>query len=106
MRWTWQLVRDALEHALRSHPGVKASAPELEKQVLAGELTPALAARQILDTFLAAPPSPWAREHPLRRKLDPPLGVLGLGPRARPFVPIVQRVLRLGPRAPARSRRT
>lgn len=52
VRWTWQLVRDGLEHALRSHPGVRSAAPELEKAVLAGELTPALAARQILDTFL------------------------------------------------------
>jgi LAO/AO transport system kinase len=55
VRWTWQLVRDGLEHALRSHPGVRSLAPELEKAVLAGELTPALAARQIRDTFLAAP---------------------------------------------------
>ncbi|RBY93237.1 methylmalonyl Co-A mutase-associated GTPase MeaB [Blastococcus sp. TF02A-30] len=52
VRWTWQVVRDGLEHALRSHPGVRSAAPELEKAVLAGELTPALAARQILDTFL------------------------------------------------------
>jgi LAO/AO transport system kinase len=57
VRWTWQLVRDGLEHALRSHPGVRTAAPELEKAVLAGELTPALAARQIRDTFLAAPGS-------------------------------------------------
>ena len=48
VRWTWQLVRDGLESALRHHPGVRALAPELEKAVLAGELTPALAARQIL----------------------------------------------------------
>jgi LAO/AO transport system kinase len=34
------------------HPGVRAAVPDLEKAVLAGELTPALAARQILDTFL------------------------------------------------------
>ena len=52
VRWTWQLVRDGLESALRHHPGVKGSAPELEKAVLAGELTPALAAQQILQTFL------------------------------------------------------
>jgi LAO/AO transport system kinase len=58
VRWTWQLVRAELEHQLRVHPGVKAAVPELEKAVLAGELTPALAARQILDTFLAAPPDP------------------------------------------------
>jgi LAO/AO transport system kinase len=55
VRWTWQLVRDGLEHQLRAHPGVKAAAPELETAVLAGELTPALAARQVLETFLAAP---------------------------------------------------
>jgi LAO/AO transport system kinase len=55
VRWTWQLVRDGLEHQLRHHPGVKQKAPELEKAVLAGELTPALAAQQLLETFLAAP---------------------------------------------------
>ena len=54
VRWTWQLVRDGLEHALRAHPGVRAAVPDLEKQVLAGELTPALAARRILDTFRTA----------------------------------------------------
>jgi LAO/AO transport system kinase len=52
VRWTWQLVRDSLEHQLRSHPGVKAVVPDLEKAVLSGELTPALAAQQIVDTFL------------------------------------------------------
>jgi LAO/AO transport system kinase len=52
VRWTRQLVRDGLEHRLRAHPGVRAAAPELEKAVLAGELTPALAARQLLETFL------------------------------------------------------
>ena len=51
VRWTWQLVRDGLEHQLRSHPGVRGAVPELEKAVLAGELTPALAAQQILETF-------------------------------------------------------
>ncbi len=55
VRWTWQLVRDGLEHQLRQHPGVRASTPELEKAVLAGELTPALAARQLLQTFRDAP---------------------------------------------------
>jgi LAO/AO transport system kinase len=54
VRWTRQLVRDGLESALRTHPGVRAAAPELERQVLAGELTPALAARQLLETFLGA----------------------------------------------------
>jgi LAO/AO transport system kinase len=58
VRWTRQLVRDGLESALRTHPGVRAAAPELERQVLAGELTPALAARQLLDTFLTPGPPP------------------------------------------------
>jgi LAO/AO transport system kinase len=52
VRWTWQLVRDGLEHRLREHPAVRSSAPLLEAAVLAGELTPALAARQLLETFL------------------------------------------------------
>ena len=60
VRWTWQLVRDGLEHQLRHHPAVRTAAPELEKQVLAGELTPALAAQQILQTFLAGPEGPAA----------------------------------------------
>ncbi|MDP9429373.1 MAG: methylmalonyl Co-A mutase-associated GTPase MeaB [Actinomycetota bacterium] len=55
VRWTRQLVRDGLEHRLRAHPGVRAAVPELEKAVLAGELTPALAAQQLLETFLADP---------------------------------------------------
>ncbi|MGY1594164.1 methylmalonyl Co-A mutase-associated GTPase MeaB [Geodermatophilus sp. SYSU D00708] len=55
VRWTWHLVRDGLEHRLRAHPGIRSVAPELEKAVLAGELTPALAAQQLLETFLAAP---------------------------------------------------
>jgi LAO/AO transport system kinase len=55
VRWTWQLVRDGLESRLREHPAVRASAPELEARVLAGELTPALAARELLTTFLADP---------------------------------------------------
>jgi LAO/AO transport system kinase len=62
VRWTWQLVRDALEHQLRSHPGVRAAVPELEKSVLSGDVTPALAAQQILQTFLAAPPPPAIME--------------------------------------------
>ena len=55
VRWTWGMVRDGLEHRLRAHPGVRTLGPELERQVLAGQLTPALAARRLLDTFLDAP---------------------------------------------------
>jgi LAO/AO transport system kinase len=55
VRWLWQLVRDGLDHQLRAHPAVRAAVPDLEAAVLAGELTPALAARQVLETFLGGP---------------------------------------------------
>lgn len=51
VRWAWRMVRDGLEHDLREHPEVRALAPELERAVQAGEVTPSLAARQILDAF-------------------------------------------------------
>ncbi|QNG36024.1 methylmalonyl Co-A mutase-associated GTPase MeaB [Geodermatophilaceae bacterium NBWT11] len=57
VRWTWQLVRDGLEARLREHPGVRSSSKDLERRVLAGELTPALAARELVATFLADPPA-------------------------------------------------
>jgi len=51
VQWTWRMVRDTLEHDLREHPAVRNLAPEMEQAVRAGELTPSLAARQILDVF-------------------------------------------------------
>ncbi|MDQ3735591.1 MAG: methylmalonyl Co-A mutase-associated GTPase MeaB [Actinomycetota bacterium] len=51
VRWTWRIVRDTLERDLREHPTVGKLAPELERAVQAGELTPSLAAQQILDAF-------------------------------------------------------
>ena len=51
VQWTWRMVRDTLEHDLREHPALRSLAPELERAVRAGELTPSLAAKQILDAF-------------------------------------------------------
>lgn len=51
VRWTWRMVRDALETDLREDPAVRKLAPEIERAVQAGELTPSLAATQILDAF-------------------------------------------------------
>jgi LAO/AO transport system kinase len=56
VRWTWQLVRDGLERALRADREVRALTAGLEKAVLAGELTPALAAQRIMRTFLTSEP--------------------------------------------------
>ena len=48
--WTWSMVRDAVLDRVLTHPAVKSMRAEIERQVRAGELTPALAAQQILDT--------------------------------------------------------
>ncbi|TDD42984.1 methylmalonyl Co-A mutase-associated GTPase MeaB [Nonomuraea terrae] len=49
--WTWTLVRDRLLAELRHDPRVTAIAETVEQEVLAGELTPALAADRILSAF-------------------------------------------------------
>jgi LAO/AO transport system kinase len=46
--WTWQMVRDAVLSRLLANPAVRKARAEVERQVLTGELTPALAAQQIL----------------------------------------------------------
>ncbi len=53
--WTWAMVRDRLLAQLRENPAVRGLAPDLERQVLAGTLTPALAAEQILAALTAGP---------------------------------------------------
>jgi LAO/AO transport system kinase len=47
--WTWSMVRDTVVDRVLTHPGVKEIRADVERRVLAGELTPALAAQQILD---------------------------------------------------------
>jgi LAO/AO transport system kinase len=46
--WTWQMVRDTVLDRLLSNPAVRKARADVERQVLTGELTPALAAQQIL----------------------------------------------------------
>jgi len=46
--WTWQMVRDTVLDRLLSNPEVRKMRAEVERQVKAGELTPAMAAQQIL----------------------------------------------------------
>ena len=52
--WTWSMVRDTVLDRVLSHPGVRKIRAEVERQVRDGELTPALAAQQILDAAEAA----------------------------------------------------
>ncbi|MEV4626953.1 methylmalonyl Co-A mutase-associated GTPase MeaB [Micromonospora sp. NPDC049523] len=49
--WLWAMVRTGLLDELREHPAVSALAPELERQVLDGSLTPTLAAERLLAVF-------------------------------------------------------
>jgi LAO/AO transport system kinase len=51
--WTWTMVRDTLLARLHEHPEVRGLAPELERQVRDGLLTPTLAADRILEVFTA-----------------------------------------------------
>ncbi|MGW4798909.1 methylmalonyl Co-A mutase-associated GTPase MeaB [Nonomuraea sp. NPDC004297] len=51
VRWTWTMVQDRLLAELRDDPGVAAITAGIEREVLAGELTPALAADRILSVF-------------------------------------------------------
>jgi LAO/AO transport system kinase len=50
--WTWALVQDRLLSRLRADPAVRALTPDLEHDVRAGALTPALAAQRVLAAFL------------------------------------------------------
>ncbi|MCV7098944.1 methylmalonyl Co-A mutase-associated GTPase MeaB [Mycobacterium palustre] len=54
--WTWQLVRDTVVDRVLSSPAVRKMRAEVERQVKAGELTPALAAQQILQAASPGPP--------------------------------------------------
>jgi LAO/AO transport system kinase len=47
--WTWSMVRDTVLDRVLSNPEVRRIRAEVERQVLDGELTPALAAQQLLD---------------------------------------------------------
>jgi LAO/AO transport system kinase len=50
--WTWQMVRDTVWDRVLSNPAVRKTRAEIERQVLAGELTPAMAAQQILKNAI------------------------------------------------------
>jgi LAO/AO transport system kinase len=47
--WTWTMVRDTVLDRVLTHPEVKRIRADVERRVRDGELTPALAAQQIVD---------------------------------------------------------
>lgn len=56
VRWMWDLVEDNLLSSLHASPPVRACRQAMEWKVAKGLATPALAAKQILETYLAASP--------------------------------------------------
>ena len=55
VEWTWSMVRDTVLDRVMSNPSVRAIRADVERRVRAGELTPALAAQQILDAVGESP---------------------------------------------------
>ncbi|MDY7094852.1 MAG: methylmalonyl Co-A mutase-associated GTPase MeaB [Acidobacteriota bacterium] len=51
LRWMWSTVEEGLLQRLRHHPAVREQLDDLQSQVTAGQLTPTLAARRLLDLF-------------------------------------------------------
>jgi LAO/AO transport system kinase len=49
--WVWAMVRAGVLDELRAHPAVAALTPEVERAVLAGTLTPTMAAQRLLAAF-------------------------------------------------------
>jgi LAO/AO transport system kinase len=51
LRWLWALVEDQLRQAVHAHPAVQGIRNDLEREVLAGTIPAAAAARRILEAF-------------------------------------------------------
>lgn len=51
--WTWTMVRDTVLDRVLTHPDVRRIRSDVERRVLSGEITPALAAQEILDAASA-----------------------------------------------------
>ena len=51
LRWMWAMVEDRLMTSLRTDPDVASGIGALEQDVMAGRLTPTMAADRILRTF-------------------------------------------------------
>lgn len=49
LRWMWSLIEEHLMHSFRRDPRVVALLPGLEEDVASGKITPALAARRLLE---------------------------------------------------------
>jgi len=53
--WMWGEIGETLLAALKRHPGVRSQIADLERDVIAGRIPPAKAARRMIETFLSGP---------------------------------------------------
>jgi len=51
IHWMWSMVQEGLDSAMRNHPKIGPSIPDLERQILEGRTPPTQAAEEILRTF-------------------------------------------------------
>jgi LAO/AO transport system kinase len=51
LRWLWSTVEDQLRQTVHTHAAVRAIRADLEREVLTGTMSPAAAARRILEAF-------------------------------------------------------
>lgn len=51
LKWLWAMVEDRLKHAMHTHPGVQAVCDDVERQVLAGTMPPAIGASKLLSAI-------------------------------------------------------
>lgn len=51
LRWLWSLVEQQLRHAIRTHANKSGIQEHLERDVVAGDIPPEVAARRILEAF-------------------------------------------------------
>jgi LAO/AO transport system kinase len=58
VEWMWSMVRDAVLDRVLANPTVRKVRDDVERQVRAGELPPALAAQQILEAADERPSEP------------------------------------------------
>ena len=49
--WTWTMVRDEVLNRLAASPDVAAVRTDVERRIASGDVTPALAAQEILTAF-------------------------------------------------------
>jgi len=55
LAWMWSEIREGLVSSLRTDPDIARRLPDLEAEVATGRITPAAAARQVLQSFITRP---------------------------------------------------